>query len=303
MRAVRVLAAVLVTVGVAGLGAAVPAFAGTTPAAGIPTSINLGSPGLDSGPSFTRPSVTLLGGLLNAQNGADTGIADQSVTITEQVAGTGPWKTVASTTTGSTGNFDVTLNNVTAGGIFQAEFAGDSSAGYTASTSSPVNVDAFPSTVTIDWRHSPSSPVVRGTTVTFTGKAYVDNNGVDLPVPGAVVTLFTGPTPSNSKARTTTGANGSFRFSVKATSSEVWEAQASSVEPWPYALYTESGALPLQVLAAPHVYRTRVVGLTLPAGQEVHTPLRISGTVLNGSYRAVFPAQGYFLASSAIAPS
>jgi hypothetical protein len=43
MRAVRVLAAALVTASVAGLGAAVPAFADATPAAAIATSIDLGS--------------------------------------------------------------------------------------------------------------------------------------------------------------------------------------------------------------------------------------------------------------------
>ena len=46
-----------------------------------------------------------------------------------------------------------------------------------------------------------------------------------------------------------------------------------------------SGALPLHVLAAPNVYRTRVLDLALPARQEGHTPLRITGTVqdLRGS--------------------
>ena len=102
MRAVRVLAAVLVTAGVAGLGAAAPAFAGTAPAAGIPTSITLGSTYLGGGgPNFTDPAVSLIGGLMYAQNGADTGLAGEPVTIVEQVAGSGPWKTVASTTTGS----------------------------------------------------------------------------------------------------------------------------------------------------------------------------------------------------------
>jgi hypothetical protein len=283
MRAVWVLSAVLVAMGVAGLGAAVPAFAGTTAAAGIPTSVGLAHP--RSGPSYTDPSISLVGTLLNAQDTTATGIVDEPLTISEQVAGTGPWKTVANTTTDSTGNFAVTLNKVTAGGIFKAEFAGDSSAGYATSTSSPVNVEASGSMVTVHWGYSPNLPVLRGSTVTLSGTAYVDDNGKDLPLPGAVVTLFTGPSASNGKARTTTAANGSFRFSIKATSSTVWEAQVSSVEPWPYALYAESGALPLHVLVAPNVYRTRVLDLALPARQEVHTPIRITGTVqdLRGS--------------------
>jgi hypothetical protein len=281
MRAVGVLAAVLVTAGVAGLGAAAPAFAGTTPAAGIPTSITLASTYPQYyGPSFTERSVTLVGALVNAQNGADADILGERVTITEQIAGSGPWKTVATTTTsptaGSTDDLDVTLNNLTAGGIFKAEFAGDVTAGYAASTSSPLNVETDESTVTINWGYSPSLPIRPNTTETFTGTAYVNDNGVHLPVPGAIVTLYNGLNPT--KARTTTAKNGSFKLAVKPTATANWTAQVSSVVPWPYNLYAGS-SVAVRVLVAPNVYRTRVLDLALPARQEVHTPIRITGLV------------------------
>jgi hypothetical protein len=35
----------------------------------------------------------------------------------------------------------------------------------------------------------------------------------------------------------------------------------------------------VRVLVAPNVYRTRVLDLALPARQEVHTPIRITGLV------------------------
>ena len=207
----------------------------------------------------------------------------ERVTITEQTAGSGPWKTVATTTTsptaGSTDNLDVTLNNLT-GRDLKAEFAGDN-AGYAASTSSPVNVETDESTVTVNWGYSPILPIRPGTAETFR-RARVNDNGVHLPVAGAIVTLFNGPNPT--KVRTTTAKNGSFKLAVKPTTTANWTAQVSSVAPWPYNLYA-GNSVAVRVLVARNVYRTRVLDLALPARQEVHTPIRVTGLVqdLRGS--------------------
>ena len=178
MRAIR-----LFVVGgllVAGVAVGAPAAS----ADGTPTSFGFGVSN-DSPPlSLLNPTVTFSGTLWNAQ--ANTPITvPEPVTITEQVAGTGPTVTVASVNTDTSGNFLVTTGNLTGGGTFTANFAGDAANGYAAASSSPVTVKATGSDTAMILTTAPKSLVAAGSTVTFAGKAYVPGNGKQLPVPSA----------------------------------------------------------------------------------------------------------------------
>ena len=146
------------------------------------------------------------------------------------------------------------------------------SAGYAASTSSPANVETSESTVTVNWGYSPTLAIRPGTTETFTGTAYVNDNGVHLPVPGAIVTLYDGTKPTS--VRTTTAANG---YVANVTGVVKFYNRAKGTTTWRYlgsARVGGNGDVAFSVKGAP-----------------------------SGSYQAVFAAQGYFLASSATATS
>jgi hypothetical protein len=269
MRAIRL----LVVGGLLVAGVAVGASAAS--ADGTPTSFGFGVSG-DSPPlSLLNPTVTFSGTLWNAQ--ANTPITvPEPVTITEQVAGTGPAVTVASVNTDTSGNFTVTTGDLTGGGTFTANFAGDAANGYAAGSSSPVTVEAAGSETTVILTTAPKSLVAAGAAVTFAGKAYVPGNGKQLPVPDARATLY-----RNAVATSVTApvkANGTFSLSVKPTSKANWWVEVDPVSPpWPYALYLY-GTSRILTIHAVQVDRTRVSAIDVPATQDIYR-IGLSGTV------------------------
>lgn len=278
MRAVRVFVAVLVAAGVsAGLVATTPAFADGA----APTGFGFGlmPVSVDNPPSLTNPSVTVGGTLLNTQNSnSDTAIPDEPVSITEQVAGTGPEVTVGKLETDSDGNFSVTLNNLTAGGIFTAEFAGDPSNGYAASTSPPVKVEPDASNETVSFKSPGKSALTidAGAAVTFAGRAYVPDGAANIPIVGAVATLY--KNGSATSAHTTLGKDGSFSLSVTPTSSADYYVEIDSAVPGPYSLYSTEDIVGNTHVTVLHVFQTRVQSFAIPAEHEVHSSFRVTGT-------------------------
>ncbi len=267
MRAIRLL--VVGGLLVAGVAVGAPAAS----ASGTPTSFGFGVSQGSPPVSLLSPAVTLSGTLWNAQ--ADTPITTpEPVSITEQVAGIGPAVTVAAVETDTSGNFSVTVNHLTAGGIFTADFAGDVALAYAASSSSPVTVEATGSSTTIVLTTAPKSVVVAGTAVTFAGKAYVPDNGKQIPVPNARATLY-----RNAVATSVTvpvRANGTFSLSVKPAAKANWWVQVDPVTPWPYALYL-SGRSPIRNINAVHLHRTRVSAINVPATEDIDR-IGLSGT-------------------------
>jgi hypothetical protein len=254
--------------------AAVAVSAPAANAAGTPTSFGFGPSDPSPLLSLLNPTVTFSGTLWNAQ--ANTPITTpEPVTITEQVAGTGLAVTVASVNTDTSGNFAVTTDTLTGGGIFTANFAGDVANGYAASSSSPVTVEATGSSTTVVLTTAPKSVVAAGAAVTFAGKAYVAGNGTQIPVPNAKATLY-----RNAVATSVTApvkANGTFSLSVKPTSKANWWVEIDPVMPWPYALYLYATS-PIHTINAVHVYRTRVHAISVPATQDIDN-IGISGNV------------------------
>jgi hypothetical protein len=272
MRITRMLAFVLAASCVLGAAAVVPAAAD----ASTPTSVGFGedTSSVNNPPSLTNPSVDVGGALLNAQGNTPITLPEP-VTITEQVGGKGPEVTVAQVTTDGTGNFDVAVHNLVAGGIFTASFAGDQTNGYAASSAS-VTVNAAGSDPTIALASAPKSQVVAGSVVTFAGKAYVDDGGINLPLPDAIATIYRNGAPTS-----VTGpvkANGSFSLSVKPTGKAQWWVEVDPVEPWPYALYLY-GTSPMTTINVVQEHQTRVAAITVPVKREVHSPFKLTGTV------------------------
>lgn len=111
------------------------------------------------------------------------------MTIQEQVAGSGPIVTVASAATQADGTFSLALPSLPSGGVFYAEFAGDSTAGYGGTVASDLKVDAIAAPATVTFSVSPAKPVVwAGTRLTFSGKGQAKlPNGTWAPVNGAVI--------------------------------------------------------------------------------------------------------------------
>jgi hypothetical protein len=285
MRISRMLAFVLAASCVLGAAAVVPAAAD----ASTPTSVGFGedTSSVNNPPSLTNPSVDVGGALLNAQGNTPITLPEP-VTITEQVGGKGPEVTVAQVTTDGTGNFDVVVHNLVAGGIFTASFAGDQTNGYAASSSS-VTVQATGSDPIVALASAPKSQVVAGSTVTFAGKAYVDDGGTNLPVPDATATLY-----RNAVATSVTGpvkANGSFSLSVKPTGKAQWWVEIDPVEPWPYALYLYATSA-ITTINVVHEYQTRVAGITVPVKREVHSPFKLTGKVQAKTGASWTPAAG-----------
>ena len=236
MRAVRIFAAVLMAVGVgAGLGATTPAMA--DPAAPTGLGLVLMPIWVENPPSLTNPSVTVGGTLMNTQNSPNTVIPDEPVAVTEQVAGTGPEVTVWQGQTDSDGNFTITVNNLTAGGTFTAEFAGDPTNGYAASASSPVKVIPAASDETVSFGSPGKSALTinAGTDVTFAGQAYVPDDGTSIPLAGAIATLYMNGNATSSHS--TLSKDGSFSLVAKPASNADWYVEIDSAVPWPYSLY------------------------------------------------------------------
>jgi hypothetical protein len=264
--------------------AAAAVVAGTpmASAAGTPTSVFLAvSPATrNNPPSLLNPSIILDGTLWNAQ--ASTPVATpEPVTVTEQVAGTGPAVTVGTLMTDTSGNFTVSLSNVTAGGIFTASFPGDAANGYAASASSPVTVQAAGSVTTITLSTAPKAVIPAGSTVTFAGMAYVNDNGKHIPVPHAIATIYRNANPTAIHAPV--AADGSFRLSVKPSGHANWWVGIDPVTPWPYALYL-GGRTPIRNVNVVQVHRTRVAAISVPGEQDIDN-LGVTGTVqaLTGS--------------------
>ena len=279
MRAIRLLVVGGLLVAGVAVGVSVASAAGTPTSFGF--GLSNGSPPL----SLLNPTVTLSGTLWNAQTNIPI-TTPQPVSITEQVAGTGPTVTVASVKTDTSGNFTVTVNHLTAGGIFTAHFAGDVANGYAASSSSPVTIQANGSPTTVVLTTAPKSVVVAGTTVTFAGKAYVPDNGKQIPVPNATATLYRNAVETSVTAPVK--ANGTFSLSVKPASKANWWVEVDPVMPWPYALYLY-GTSPIRTISAVHVYRTRVPAINVPATEDMDR-IGISGTVQALVGRAWRPA-------------
>ena len=287
MRAVRVFAAALVSAGAAVVCVTASASADSV----TPTTLTLVQADPFCGcPNLVDPSVILTGTLWNAQSNTVV-TTPEPVTVVEQVAGTGPWVIVASTQTDATGNFTVSLTNLAAGGLFQAEFSGDPGGGYAASTSPQYQVKPIPSTVSINFTSTPKSPVLSGSTVTLAGKASASDSSSTVPVAGASVTLYQGAEPTS--VHGTTGTDGSFSLSEKMTASSTLYVELDPVEPWPYSLYAESisTAFPITVL---QVHSTQVPNFMVPARHELHTTFTITGTVqaLTGTAWKPAPSMG-----------
>lgn len=268
MRAIRLL--VVGGLFAAGVAIAAPAAHAT----GTPTNIGFGVDASSPPLSLLSPTVTFSGALWNAQTNAP--IPLEPVSITEQVAGTGPTLTVAATTTDTSGNFLVTTDRLTGGGVFTAQFAGDATNGYAASSSSPATVDATGSSTTVVLATAPKSVVPAGSSVTFAGKAYVSGNGKQILVPGAKATLY-----RNAVATSVTvpvKANGTFSLSVKPTSKANWWVEVDPVAPpWPYALWLY-GRSPIRKINAVHVYRSRVHAISVPSQEDIDSA-GVSGSV------------------------
>lgn len=240
VRMSRKLAAVFIVAGLASACAAVPAMADT----GVATSFGFSQVNSSSF-NYPNPTITLGGTLWDTAASPNTPLPDEPVAITEQVAGTGAFQAVGSTTTDSSGNFTFTLNNQSAGGIFEAVFAGDTSNGndYDATTSSPVKVTPAYSDVDVSYTETPSSPVAVGSTVTYSGTVYVpadDNMGTNAqtPIAGANVSVFSGGQSTSSSPHAVTGNDGTFSISFKPPSTATYHLEVDASEPWPYCLYT-----------------------------------------------------------------
>jgi hypothetical protein len=288
MRVSRKLAAVFVVAGVAAACAAVPAFAD----AGVPTSFGFGQVN-QALYNYTDQTIMLSGTLWDVAVTPNMPIANEPVTITEQVAGTGTAKDVGSATTDAGGNFTVTLTDQPVGGIFEAVFAGDTSNGndYAATTSPPVKVmPEYYSDVDVAYTATPKSPVASGSTVTFSGQVDVpadDNGGTNpqTPIVGADVYVFTGSEYTSASPHAATGENGTFSVSVKPAATSTYSVEVVADEPWPYCLYvyeTRVGGTTITVL---NHRQTRVESFKVPATHEIHGNFDASGTVqeLNGT--------------------
>ena len=260
------------------VSAAVIGVSTATAATGTATVLSLAQSqaSFNNPPSLSNPTVTLDGSLVNGDTSAPI-TTPESVTITEQVAGAGPAVVVATTTTGTSGGFAVTFSKLTAIGNYTASFAGDATNGYAASTSDVVVpfTDASPPP-TVTFTSVPKSQVAPGTSVTFAGKAYVDVNGSKLPPPDAIATLYRNGVPSSVTAPLT--AAGTFALSFKPTGKNSWFIEVGEAVYPVYALYEGYWSKPL-VIDAVNVYQTRTATLTVPATHEVHSPIKITGTV------------------------
>jgi hypothetical protein len=279
MRASRKLAVIFVVAGLAAACAAVPAFAGTA----VPTSFGFAQ--LDRGfYNYTDQTIVLTGTLWDTAVTPNTTIANEPVTVTEQVAGTGPVKDVGSATTDADGNFTLTLADQPLGGIFEAVFAGDTSDGndFAATTSPPLKVTPeFYSDVSIAYTATPASPVVPASTVTFSGTVYVpadDNGGTNpqTPIAGATVYVFSGSEYTAASPHATTGQNGTFSVSVKPAATTHYGLEV--VPPSPYCLYGEAG-FGGTTITVRSSRQTRVESFKVPATYEIHGNFDASGTV------------------------
>jgi hypothetical protein len=240
MRTLRKLAVACAVVGIAGASAATPAFAATA------TSTGFGFDWVNQGfYNYTDQTITLTGTLWDTAVTPNTTIANEPVTITEQVAGTGTAQDVGSATTDANGNFTVTLTDQSVGGIFEAVFAGDTANGndYAATTSSPVKVSPeLYSDVDVAYTTPPKSPVNAGGTVKFSGTVYVpadDQYGTNpqTPIAGANVYVFTGSEYTSASPHAVTNAKGQFSISVKPSATTTYTTEVIAGEPWPYCLY------------------------------------------------------------------
>jgi hypothetical protein len=287
MRASRKLAAAFVVAGVAGACAAAPALADT----GVPTAFGFSQ--VDQAfYNYTDQTIMLSGTLWDTAVTPNTPIANEPVTVTEQVAGTGPAKEVGAATTDAHGNFTVTLTDQPVGGIFEAVFAGDTANGnnYSATTSSPVEVrPEYYSDVDVAYTATPKSPVATGTTVTFSGKVDVpadDNDGTnpETPIVGANVYVFSGSEYTSTSPHAATGKNGTFSVSVKPAATATYHVEVVANEPWPYCLYVYDTIVGGPTITVMNPRQTRIESFKVPATHEIHGNFDASGTVqeLNG---------------------
>jgi hypothetical protein len=232
--------AFVVVVGIAGPGAAAPAFADTA----VSTGFGFGQ--VNQGFfNYTDQTITLSGTLWDTAVTPNTTIANEPVTVTEQVAGTGPANDVGSATTDANGNFTVTLTDQPVGGIFQAVFAGDTANGndYAATASRPVKVTPqLFSDVDLAYTAPPASPVTSGAPVVFSGTVYVpanDRGGTNpqTPIAGANVYVFDGSEYTSDSPHAVTDANGEFSITVNPSATTTYTIEVVASEPWPYCLY------------------------------------------------------------------
>jgi hypothetical protein len=207
--------AVATTAGMAGIGMST-AFAAT----GAPTTLTLSA----SATSISYGQQETLSGQLTETSDPSAGVADETVTITEDY-GTGTATFTA--TTNSEGDYSVTTA-LLAAGRFRASFAGATGDGYDASYSSWVPVNAadpldLPNPV-VTLNPQPSSDVGPTANLTFTGKATITVDGTTEPVADSPVVMWGdepgAPTPGGS----TTAANGTFSITVPATEGPNWNA-------------------------------------------------------------------------------
>lgn len=248
---------------------------------------------LSDPPSLSNPTLTLDGRLVDAGTSAPIA-TPESVTISEQVAGTGTAVVVATTTTGTSGSFAVTFSKLTATGNFTASFAGDAANGYAASTSDDVVPFTNPTPgPAVTLTSVPKSQVAPGTSVTFAGKAYVDVDGGKLPPPDATATLYRNGVPTGVTAPL--GATGTFALSFKPTGKNSWFILVAEAVPATYALY-QGYASKSVVIDAVNVYQTRAETLSVPATHEVHSPVKVAGTVQAKTGSGWKPASGLTVA-------
>jgi hypothetical protein len=284
MSASMKLVAVLVVAGLAGAGATLPASAATA----VPTGLGF-SQNNQASFNYTDQTITLSGTLWDTAVTPNTTIADEPVTVTEQVAGTGPVEDVGSATTDADGNFTVTLTDQPAGGIFEAVFDGDTSNGndYAATTSSPVKVIPDFSPVDVPYTTTPKGPVTTGTTVTFSGQVYVPadpGTNPQTPIVGANVYVYTGGEYTSTSPHAVTSDNGTFSIPVKPTATTSYSVEVVANQPWPYCLYTYGTIAASTTVTVRNHRKTRFESFKVPAKYEIHGNFDASGTVqeLNG---------------------
>jgi hypothetical protein len=240
MRTLRKFVVAFVVVGVVGAGAATPAVADTA----VTTGFGFGQ--VNQGfYNYTDQTITLSGTLWDTAVTPNTTIANEPVTVTEQVAGTGPAIDVGSATTDASGNFTVTLTDQPVGGIFEAVFAGDTANGndYAATTSRSVKVTPeLYSDVDLTYTAPPQTPVTSGESVVFSGTVYVpadDHSGTNpqTPIAGANVYVYSGSEYTSDSPHAVTDANGQFSITVNPSATTTYTTEVVASEPWPYCLY------------------------------------------------------------------
>jgi hypothetical protein len=118
-------------------------------------------------------------------------------------------------------------------------------------------------------------------------------DGGKLPPPDAIATVYRNGAPAGVTAQL--GANGAFALSFKPAGRNSWFVQVAEAVPATYALY-QSYSSKSVVIDAVNAYQTRAETFTVPATHEVHSPVKVAGTVQAKTGSGWKPAAGLTVA-------